>query len=974
MIRFRPVAVTLAALLASTALAGCATDPPATVTSAAEASTSALKPCAATETPYKPAATGDLSIAPLQFTCKQLANGLRIYAMPDTDTASVSVAVWYDVGSKDDPKGRSGFAHLFEHIMFKSTSNLPAEGFDRLTEDAGGFNNASTWNDFTNYYETVPANHLERVLWGEAERMGSLVVDEAAFGSERDVVKEEFRQSVLSQPYGKLFYLYLNQASFDVHPYGRPGIGSIEDLDAATVEDVRAFHAAYYRPDNAVMVVSGNFAEAQLDAYVEKYFAGIATPTRPIPRVTAVEPVRTAPKSFTVYEPNVPLPAVALSWPSPDAQSKDNAALIMMNAVLTSGQSSRLYQSLVYDQQLVTDVGSNFEVNAHPGVFSLYAILSEGKAADEGLAGLNAEVKRMRDTLVTQAELDEARNEIITGTIEGRETSDGRADELARAIILFKDAQSSDKLLAQLQTVTPQDIQRVARAIMDDAKSVTIKYLPEGMQNGAPKHTFADAPTIQTTTVSIPASEIPIYTLAAEGARQQPPEPGPAVAARVPTAVERTLPNGLRVVVASKPGLPLISASLRISAGGSLDPATKAGLAAMTADLTTRGTATRTATEIASQIESLGAAIGASAGPDASDVSITTRSDQAAKAFAIMADVVQNPAFAADELDRAKQETLDGLMVSMRQPGAVGSRAMTRALYGAAPYGNVTTPATVTAITAGDMAAFHKANWKPDSSVLVIAGDVTSEQGFALAESAFGRWAPPAGASNKSAVAAPMSLPVPRALVVDIPQAGQAAVLLGRVGPSRQSPDYVQTTVANAVLGVGYSSRLNSEIRIKRGLSYGAGASLAARKGPAPIIGSAQTRNDAVPQVIDLLQSEFTRLGNEPIANKELAARKAFVIGGFGRSVETTSGLAGQYSALAQFGLQLTRLQTYSAEISAVTGAQAGEAARKYYDPSQATLVIVGDAAKFWDDVKDKRGGMERITVDDLDFDSPTLK
>ena len=975
----RPVAATLALLMASTALAGCATDPPAG-TDKAPTGTAAFSACEPTDTPFKAAATTGLSIKPLDFTCKKLANGLRVYAMPDKDTASVSVAVWYDVGSKDDPQGRSGFAHLFEHLMFKSTTNMPTETFDRLTEDAGGFNNASTWNDFTNYYETVPANHLERVLWGEAERMGSLVIDDASFASEREVVKEELRQRVLGAPYGKLFGFYLSQSAFDVHPYGRPGIGSIEDLDAATTDDVRAFHAAYYRPDNAVMVVSGNFDAAQLDGYVETYFAGIKTPDRPIPRVTAVEPERKAPKSFTVYEPNTPLPAVAITWPSPDAQSPDNAALTMMDAILTSGQSSRLYQSLVYEQQLVTDVGSNFEINADPGTYGLYAIMSDGKSADEGLAGLQAQVKRLRDTPVTQAELDEARNEVITGTLQSRETSDGRADELARSIILFKDARASDDMLAKLQAVTAADVQRVARRIMDDTKSVTIKYLPEETQNGAPEATFADAPTIQTAKISIPASEIPVFTLAPEASRLTPPEAGPAVAAKVPPAVEKTLANGLRVVVASKPGLPLISASLRISAGSSFDPANKAGLAGFTADLTTRGTTTRSATEIASQIESLGAAIGASAGPDASDVSITTRSDKAAEAFTIMADVVQNPAFAQDELDRAKdeldrakQETLDGLKVTLRRPSSVGNMALTRALFGAAPYGNIVTEETVEAVTAADLAAFHKAAWRPDQAVLVIAGDITPEAGFKLAETALGKWAKPATAPL-SLPATAGALPAPRSITVDIPQAGQAAVLLGRVGPSRLAPDYVQTTVANAVLGVGYSSRLNSEIRIKRGLSYGAGSGLSARKTDAPLTASAQTRNDAVAQVVDLMLSEFTRLGAEPIGEKELAARKAFIIGGFGRSVETTAGLAGQYSALAQFGLPLTKLQTYSADIAGVTAAQAGEAAKTYFDPAKATLVIVGDAAKFWDEVKDKRGGVERIVIDDLKLGSATLK
>jgi zinc protease len=963
MIRFiRPLAATLAVLMAGSALAGCEQAPAVAANS-----------CGDNETPYKPAAgvEGGLSIKPLQFTCTKLENGLRVYAMPDKDTASVSVAVWYDVGSKDDPKGRSGFAHLFEHIMFKATTNMPVETFDRLTEDAGGFNNASTWNDFTNYYETVPANHLERVLWGEAERMGSLVIDEASFKSERDVVKEELRQSVLSRPYGKLFSLYLPQASYTVHPYGRPGIGSIADLDAATVEDVRAFHAAYYRPDNAVMVVSGNFDQTQLDAYVAKYFAPIKTPARKIPRVTAVEPERTEAKTYTVYEPNTPLPAVVMSWPTPDAASPDNPALVLMDAILTSGQSSRLYQSLVYEQQIAADVGSNFEINAHPGVYALYSILSEGKTAEQGLAALKAQVAKMRDGLVTQAELDEARNEIITGALESRETSDGRADELARSVILFRNPQASDETLAKLQTVTAADIQRVAKAIMADNKSVTINYLPEETQNGAAEATFADAPTIETTAIDIAAADIPVYTLVPEATRVAPPEAGPAVAAKVPAAVEKTLANGLRVVVANKPGLPLISASLRISAGGSLDPAEKVGLATMTADLATRGTTTRTATQIASQIESLGASINAGAGPDASDVSITTRSDKSADAFAIMADVVQNPAFAAEELERAKQETLNGLMVSLRQPSSVGSMAITRALFGAAPYGNVMTPATVAALTPADLAAFHKSAWTPGQSVLVIAGDITPEAGFALAESAFGKWA---GTGTPAAVAVAGAVPAPKSVVVDIPQVGQAAVLLGRVGPSRLSQDFVQTAVANAVLGVGYSSRLNAEIRIKRGLSYGARSGLSERKANGPIVASAQTRNDAVPQVIDLMLSEFTRLGNEPIADKELAARKAFIIGGFGRSVETTSGVAGQYSALAQFGLPLEKLQTYSSDIAAVTAEQAGAAARTYFDPAKATLIVVGDAAKFWADVKAKRGGMERIDIGKLKLGSPTLK
>ena len=338
-----------------------------------------------------------LNVTPLQYHYRQLANGLRVYAMPDPGTANVSVQVWYDVGSKDDPVGRSGFAHLFEHIMFKATRNMPDEFMDRLTEDVGGYNNASTYDDFTNYYEVVPANHLQRLLWAEAERMGSLVIDEATFDSERDVVKEELRQRVLASPYGRLFYLYLPRANYSVHPYGRPGIGSIEDLDAATVADVRAFHAQYYRPDNAVLVVSGNFDETQFNQWVDEYFGPIARPDRPIPRVTAQEPVRTAPRAYTVHEPNVPLPAIMISYPLFDARNEDMAALMVLDGILSTGDSSRMYQAMVYREQVAAQVFTNFEATRDPSAYSLFAILSEGQSAEAGLASLMNVIAGVRD-------------------------------------------------------------------------------------------------------------------------------------------------------------------------------------------------------------------------------------------------------------------------------------------------------------------------------------------------------------------------------------------------------------------------------------------------------------------------------------------------------------------------------------------------------------------------------------------------
>jgi zinc protease len=915
-----------------------------------------------------------LRVDPLKFTERTLANGLRVYAMPDTNTANVSVQVWYDVGSKDDPIGRSGFAHLFEHIMFKATRNMPAEMLDRLTEDVGGFNNASTGDDFTNYFEVVPANHLERVLWAEADRMGSLVVNEAIFQSERDVVKEEFRQRTLASPYGKLFGLYLAQTNFTVHPYGRPGIGSIKDLNAATIADVRAFHATYYRPDNAVLVVSGNFDPAQLDKWIDRYFRPIVTPKRAIPRVTVKEPARTDPRECTVYEPNTPLPAVSISYPSPDALSPDQAALSVLDAILSKGESSRLYQSMVYTQQVATAVFTSYEATRDAGAYSLIAILSEGKSAEDGLKSLMAEIARVRDGAVTGAELDEAKNELVSETLRGRETAFGRATELANSVIRYRDGKYADKLLNEIQTVTAEDVQRVARAVLDDSKRVTIHYLPEEAKPpGAKSDAIASAATIQAQRLDIPQNEIATYLLAAEEERAKPPAPTAPVAAKLPAPPERTLANGLRVIIAPKRGLPLISAEVRVLSGSSGDPAGKGGLASLATDLLTKGTKTRSATDIARQIESLGATLSASAGVDSSGVSLETRSDRIVDAFTIMADVVRNPAYAAAEVERQRRQMLDGLQVNLRQPGTVAGYALTRLLFGSGPYGSVASLTSVASIKPEDTSAFHAAHWRPDNALLVISGDVSPEDGFKLADRFFGDWAKP----SKPLAAEPdvaHFAGARRDIVIDLPKSGQAAVGFGMRGVARSDPDYFPALVINSVLGGGFSARLNQEIRIKRGLSYGARSNLPQQLAPGPIIALAQTRNEAAVQVVELMEQELVKLGGTDAPAAEIEARKANLIGSFGRDVETASGLSGELALLATFSLPLDKLQSYVADVQSVTARQAKAVAARLYDPKKATMVVVGDGAVFFEALKKKRANAERISIDKLNLDSATLK
>jgi zinc protease len=426
-------------------------------------------------------ASAQTRVAPINFKERTLANGLVVYTAQERSSPTVAIQVWYKVGSKDDPDRRSGFAHLFEHLMFKSTKNMKDEMMDRLTEDVGGWNNASTSDDVTNYYEVVPSNYLETLLWAEADRMSSLNVTEKNFPSERDVVKEEFNTGVLAPPYGRLFYA-IDKLSFSVHPYKRPTIGSKEDLDAANIEDVRAFHKTFYRPDNAVLIVVGDFEQAQLDAWVDKYFARIAKPSAAIPRVTVKEPERTAERRFDERGPNVPLPAVAITYLAPPVSSADADALRVAESILSSGESSRLYQSLVYTQQVAAEAFGSANLRQDTGIFVLGAILSEGKQPAEGERALLAELKKMQDAPVTKAELDKAVNQLVANALRERETNSGKAFAIGNAVVMLGDAKRVNTDIERLQAVTAADVQRVMKKYFTDTNRVVITYQAEAQK------------------------------------------------------------------------------------------------------------------------------------------------------------------------------------------------------------------------------------------------------------------------------------------------------------------------------------------------------------------------------------------------------------------------------------------------------------------------------------------------------------
>ena len=423
--------------------------------------------------------SAQIRVLPLPIKQRKLANGLTLVSVRDNSSPSVSIHVWYNVGSKNDPSGRNGFAHLFEHIMFKSTKNMPAENMDRLTEDVGGYNNASTRDDFTDYYEVVPSNHLETLLWAEAERMANLTVDEANFKSERAVVEEELRQSYLARPYG-MFGYYLQSLSYTASPYRRTTIGTLEDLDTATVKNVQDFHTTFYRPDNAYLIVVGDFEQTQLDSWVDKYFANITHPAGAVPRETTKEPARTKEARFTKQRPNVPFPAVGITYLGPRSDDRDVPALNVAEKILSGGESSRLYQSLVYKQQIAQEAAFEMQDRVDGGLLVFLAVGSQGKSPDVLEKALLAELKNMQDKGVTARELTKAKNQLIADAVRDRENNDGKAFAIESAIAYQHDAQAVNTDIQRLQAVTAADVQRVMKKYFNENNRVVIYYENEG--------------------------------------------------------------------------------------------------------------------------------------------------------------------------------------------------------------------------------------------------------------------------------------------------------------------------------------------------------------------------------------------------------------------------------------------------------------------------------------------------------------
>ncbi len=868
---------------------------------------------------------------------KTLANGMRVISLEEHSSPNVSIQVWYNVGGKDDPAGRAGFAHLFEHLLFKKTRNLPDEAMDRFTEDVGGENNAYTTNDLTVYHEVVPSNHLERILWAEAERMVNLDVDDANFRSERDVVKEEYRQGVLAQPYGR-FDDAFDRAAWTVHPYKFGVIGDIGNLNAASLADVIKFHKTYYRPDNATLIVVGDFKPSELDRIVASTFGRLAAPKGLIPRISTREPARTAPKRFEKTYANLPLPVIALSFQLPPARDLDMAAAMVLDGILSGGESSRLYQELIYQQGLASDITSYLDAREHGSSLVIRALAAENVSAAKLEAGIVNVISAIRSMPVNPSELQRVKDRILTDMLRSRETTDGIAAAIGQAAVVLGDIQRVNTDRQAIQNITDENLMTFCQSYL------TVDTALIGLGTSGPE--TKPAP------VREPVANRGNTKPSSKRSSAQVPLPGKPAKLLIPSATKETLSNGLKVIIGRQRPTGITNINVIIGTGSLADKDGLSGTASLVSELLVRGTAFRDAPSIAAEAESLGGTLSTSITHEAIRIGISVPSTRAGLALELLADITQRSTFPEIELDKKRTELLDNLKVDLGRPGTLARLALNRAIYGKQGYGRPVggTLKSLTRIRQRDLKAFHATYFTGRNTTLVLTGDVPSS---IKGDISAARWLDMADVSVP-AIPVHSTTEKPGVILIDKRDAGQAAVMAAAPGVSRSDKRWPILMLANSILGSGYSARLNKEIRIQRGLAYGAFSGLSERKGTGVITLSAQTRLDAASTVAEILVAQLERMLQQPVSPDELSIRRSALTGPLSRDLATASGYADALITQSQNSLPVDQ-SGIAVMLETIRKAESSDVQRvmqSVFGTRKPTVVVVGDARVCLADLK----------------------
>ena len=880
-----------------------------------------------------------------------LDNGLTVVVHTDRKAPIVAVNVWYHVGSKNERPGKTGFAHLFEHLMFQGTEHYRDEFFKPLELVGATGMNGTTSFDRTNYFQNVPTTALDLALWMESDRMGHLlgVIDQARLDEQRGVVQNEKRQGE-NRPYGRVWEALL-RASFPAgHPYRWSPIGSMEDLNAATLEDVHGWFREYYGAANATLVLAGDIDVETARAKAEQYFGHI--PSGPaLTRPGVWTAARDASTREVMYD-QVAQTRLYRVWNGPQDGTREADLLALAGRILGGGKTSRLYERLVYRDRLADTVSAGFSAFEIAGIFSITADVKAGVPHSRVETAIEEELRRFIAEGPTPAELERARTSIRAGFVRGLERIGGfggKADVLAACQVYEGDPACYRRSLETLRTATPQELREAAKRWLSRGDH-TLEVHP------APAHRAAGTSAVDRS-AGVPAV-------------------GSFPELAFPELERRRLSNGLPVVVAHRPGVPVVRVSLLFDGGYAADQGRRPGTASFTMSMLDEGTSRYGALAIADRADSLGADLSAGASLDTSFVGISALAERLDESVALLAEVARRPSFPPEEIERVRKEWIAGIGREKSSPDALASRLLPPLLYGdghpyAIPFTGSGTEASIAALTRDDLLAFQRDWLRPDNATIVVTGDAKADAILPLLEKHFGDWRASAPDRPGTALPAAARPGAARVFLVDKPGAVQSNILVGQVLASSAAPNRLEIETMNNVLGGTFTSRINMNLREEKHWSYGARSSLPQARGGRPWLLSAPVQSDRTVESMREIQREIGEfVGTRPATAEEIAKIRDRDVRSLSGRFETNAAVSGAIAEMITFGWPDDYVRSLKARLEAQSDDGVRAAARESLDPGRLTWVVIGDLATIEQPIRDLGLGEVRV----LDADGKVIR
>ena len=870
----------------------------------------------------------------ISHTKRTLSNGLDVIVHEDHQLPMVAVNIWYHVGSKNERPGRTGFAHLFEHLMFEGSEHHDHGYFPPL-QRAGGLLNGSTNADRTNYWEVVPTGALDLAMWMESDRMGYLLpaLSEKKFTNQRDVVLNERRQNYENRPYG-LAGMAMAAAMFPPdHPYHWLTIGSAEDLRAASLDLVREFFQTYYHPGNASLSLAGDVETEQAFDLAEQYFGGLAAGPK-------VDPVRVEAKleasANLVLEDRVELPRLYLSWHSPAMFASDDAELDIVADVLAHGKTSRLYKSLVYERRIAADVSAVQHSREMGGQFQIASTASAGVSLMELNTAIVTAVAELAAHGPDRLRIG-TRPGADRGAVHLPAADDWRLRRQRRSVERLQHLCRRPRLLRPRSATLlrrHQQRRRRGREQMAGARAVG------GVERGAerPPRAGASRGRRGARFVSIDRTRLPI--------------PGADRPFHFPRIVRRTLSNGLEIRAVRHRSVPVVAIVLLVPGGSSVDPADAHGLVSITSGLLDEGSRGQSALEIADRVARIGGDLDLDAGMDAVVIGMTTLDRFFETGLEIVHEIVTAPNLENDDFNRIRNLRLERLKQMKDHAAALAERAYARVLYGSHPYGHLSlgSEAALTTMTLDGVRDLHAAMFAPAGSTLVVVGDRPEEELLDVAAKMFDPWRAALSAApidRDAALLPPPEMPAVKLGVVSRPGAAQSELRIGHVCAPRSTPDYPALLILNTILGGDFVSRLNLNLREAKGYTYGVRTGFNLRRGIGPFVMQTSVGTDVTGPAIQEALAEIRAIAaDRPATPEEVALAFASLSKGYPRGFETAGQVARSVAQLALHNLPDSYFEEFVPKLSRITAEDVASAARRYLLPAKMTTLIVGDLDK----------------------------